>query len=310
MAPGRLTALRIAVVAAVLVAGALAVVVVLVLAAGGERESRLRQPVRARATAAPTVHQFGDRVVLELELMLDPSVVDPGSVELDPRFDPFTVVAQSRRRTESDGAVLERHRYTLVCLRIACLPGRSPKTFPLGETEVGYRLRGGGSGGLSVAWPRVTGTSRLEAGELAQMLAQAPDRPFRENVTPPSASYRFDPATLAALLFGAALLLVFVAAALVSPELRRLLLLRARRRDPFAGMSPLQRALLLVERSLTHGNADDQRTAIDQLARELRRAGDDELSAAARRLAWSPRAPADADRAPIEEAERTIGASR
>lgn len=311
MASGRLTAIRIAVGAALLVVGALAVVfLVLVLAGGDERESRLLQPIRARATAAPTVHQFGDRVILELEVMLDPDVVDPESVELDPRFNPFTVVAESRRRTESEGAVLERHRFTLACLRIACLPGRSPKTFPLRETEVAYRLRGGGSGTLSVAWPRVTGTSRLEAGELAQMLARTPDRPFRENVTPPSASYRFDPETLAALLFGAALLLVFVAASLVSPELRRLLLLRARRRDPFAGMSPLQRALLLVERSFAHGNADDQRTAIDQLARELRRAGDDELSAAARRLAWSARSPAEGDLAPIEEAERTIGASR
>jgi hypothetical protein len=242
--------------------------------------------------------------------MLDPSVVDPASVELDPRLDPFTVVGQSRRRSDSDGAVLEQRRYTLACLRIACLPGRLPRTFSLEEAVVQYRLRGGGSRSLSVAWPRVTGTSRLEAGELAQMLAQTPDRPFRESLTPPPASYRFDPATLAALLFGAALLLVLVAAALVSPELRRLLVLRARRRDPFAGMSPLQRALLLVERSLAHGNADDQRTAIDQLARELRRAGDDELSAAARRLAWSARAPADADLAPIEEAERTIGAPR
>ena len=310
MAPGRLTTTRIAVGAAVLFTGALAVVVLLVLTGGNEPESRLLQPIRARATAVPTVHQFGDRVVLELEAMLDPDVVDPASVEVDARFGPFTVVAESHRQTESEGAVLDRHRFSLACLRIPCLPGRSPKTFPLEEATVAYRLRTGESSELSVAWPRVTGTSRLEAGELVQTLAQTPDRPFRQNVTPLAASFRIEPETLAALLFGAALLLVAVAAVLVSPEVRRLLLLRARRRDPFAGMSPLQRALLLVERALAHGNADDQRTAIDQLARELRRAGDDELSAAARRLAWSARAPADADLAPIEEAERSIEAAR
>jgi hypothetical protein len=306
MAARGLTPTRIAVAAAVLAAGALAGVLILVLVGGDERGSRLLQPIRARATAAPAVHQFGDRVVAEIEVMLDPGRVDPASVTLDPDFEPFTVIGRSRRQAQSEGAALQRHRFTLACLHLACLPGRTPRTFSLAEPVVGYRLRSGASRRLSLEWPRLTGTSRLDPGELAQ----SPELPFRADVAPPSASFRVEPGTLAALLLSAALLLVVVAAALLSPELRRLLLLRARRRDPLAGMTPLQRALLLVERSLARGNAEDQRKAIDRLARELRRAGDDELSAAARQLAWSARAPADADLAPIEEAERTIGAAR
>jgi hypothetical protein len=291
---------------AVVATGALAVVFVLALMGGDEPESSPLQPVRARATAAPAAHQFGDRVVAEIELMLDPRRVDPASVTLDPDFDPFSVVERSRRRSESEGAVLLRHRFTLTCLRVACLPGRTPREFPLPEAGVDYRLRSGESRRISLEWPRLTGASRLDALELAE----TPRQPFRADLTPPDASFRVDPGRLAGLLLGVALLLVAVAAALLSPELRRLLLIRARRRDPLAGMTPLQRALMLVERALASGNADDQRKAIDRLARELRRAGDDELSAATRQLAWSARAPADADLAPIEAAERTIGAAR
>lgn len=306
MAARGLTPPWIAAAAAVLAASALAAALVFVLVNRDERGARLLQPIRARATAAPMVHQFGDRVVAEIELMLDPRRVDPASVTLDANFDPFSVVARSRQQTEAEGAVLQRHRFTLICLRLPCLPGRSPREFPLEQAVVGYRLRSGVSQTLSLEWPQLTGTSRLEFGELEAEREQ----PFRANVTPPAASFRIEPGTLAALLLGAALLLVVVAAALLSPELRGLLLLRARRRDPLAGMRPLERALILVERSLARGNAEDQRKAIDRLARELRRAGDDELSAAARQLAWSARAPADADLAPIEEAERTIGTAR
>jgi hypothetical protein len=288
------------------VTGALAVAFVLVLMGGDEPESSLPRPISARATAVPAAHQFGDRVVAEIEVMLDPGRVDPASVTLDPDFDPFTVTERSRQRSESEGAVLHRHRFTLTCLSLPCLPGRIPREFLLEEATVGYRLPSGESRRISLEWPRLTGASRLDAVELAE----TPGQPFRADVTPPSPSYRIEPGTLAALLLGAAVLLVAVAAALLSPELRRLLLIRARRKDPLAGMTPLQRALMLVERALANGNADDQRKAIDRLARELRRAGDDELSAAARQLAWSARAPADGDLAPIEEAERTIGAAR
>jgi hypothetical protein len=306
MAARGLTRARIAVAAVVVTMSALIAALVFVLVDGIDRDARLRQSIRAQATAAPMVHQFGDRVVAEIEVMLDPRRVDPASVTVDANFNPFTVVARSRTETEAGGAALQRHRFTLACLRLPCLPGRSPREFPLEQPVVGYRLRTGVSGTLSLEWPRLAGTSRLELGELAA----DPEQPFRADVTPPPASFRIKPATLAALLLGAALLLVVVAAALLSPELRRLLLLRARRRDRLAGMTPLQRALILVERALALGNAEDQRKAIDRLARELRRAGDDELSAAARQLAWSARAPADADLAPIEEAERTVGAAR
>ena len=306
MAARGLTPTRVAAAVAVLVTGALAVALVLVLTGGDEPDSNLRQPVRARASVAPAAHQFGDRLVAEIELMLDPRRVDPASVTLDPDFQLFSVVERSRQLSESEGAVLLRHRFTLTCLSVPCLPGRIPREYPIEAAAVGYRLRSGERRQISLEWPRLTGASRLDALELAE----TPRQPFRADVTPPAASFRVEPGRLAALLLGAALLLVAVAAALLSPELRRLLLVRARRKDPTAGMTPLQRALLLVERALTSGNADDQRKAIDRLARELRRAGDDELSAAARQLAWSARAPADADLAAIEQAERTIGAAR
>jgi hypothetical protein len=301
-----LTPFRIALAAAVLAAGAVAAVVVLALAGGDERESTLLRPVRARGSLTPAVHLFGDRVVAEIVVTLDPGQVDAESVTLDPDFEPFAVIGRSRQHAESEGAVVQRHRFTLICLRLRCLPGRAQREFGLPNAAIRYRFETGGEGSVAVEWPRLTATSRIDPVELAD----TPGELFRADVTPPAASYRVEPAKLAAILFGSALLLVAAAAALLSPELRRLLLLRARRRDPLAGMTSLQRALMLVERSLRSGSADDQRKAIDLLARELRRAGDDELSAATRQLAWSARAPADADLAPIEDAGRTIGAGR
>jgi hypothetical protein len=297
---------RIAAAAAVLTLGALAAVLVLALVGGDERERSLLRPIRARATLAPAVHLFGDRVLAEIVVTLDPDQVDPASVTLDSDFDPYSIIGRSRQQADSEGVVVQRHRFTLTCLRLRCLPGRTQRLFPLEAAAVRYRLRTGPSERLSVEWPRLTATSRLDPEELAER----PNELFRADVSPPAATYRVEPGTLVGILVGAALLLVVVAAALLSPELRRLLLLRARRRDPLAGMTSLQRALKLVERSLASGTADEQRKAIDLLARELRRAGDDELSAAARQLAWSARAPAEADLAAIEDAERTIGAAR
>jgi hypothetical protein len=301
-----LTRFRIAVAAGAVAVAAVAAVVVVALVGGDERESGLLRPVRARGSLAPAVHLFGDRVVAEIVVMLDRARVDPASVTIDSDFEPFTVIGRSRQEAESEGSVVQRHRFTLICLRLRCLPGRAQREFPLANAAVRYRLATGGAGSVPVEWPRLTTTSRLDPEELAETPAEL----FRADVTPPRASYRIEPAKLAAILFGSALVLVGAAAALLSPELRRLLLLRARRRDPLAGMTPLQRALMLVERSLESGSADDQRKAIDLLARELRRAGDDELSAATRQLAWSARRPAEGDLAPIEDAGRTIGAGR
>jgi hypothetical protein len=61
-------------------------------------------------------------------------------------------------------------------------------------------------------------------------------------------------------------------------------------------LSPLERALASVEHSSRRepGSAE-HREALALLARELRRAGMSELVSSARRLAWSERAPTEAD---------------
>ena len=62
-------------------------------------------------------------------------------------------------------------------------------------------------------------------------------------------------------------------------------MLRRRARDPLAGLSPVGRALALLERARTPA---ERRAALDRLARAV---DDDELADEARRLAWSEQAP-------------------
>jgi hypothetical protein len=72
---------------------------------------------------------------------------------------------------------------------------------------------------------------------------------------------------------------------------------------------PLERALALAREASVNGSGADGRKALERLARELGRAGLEELGGRARRLAWSPAAPtaaaveelAGAVRAALEE---------
>jgi hypothetical protein len=60
---------------------------------------------------------------------------------------------------------------------------------------------------------------------------------------------------------------------------------------PVRQMTPLERALLLLDRARERGGIADQRKALENLAGVLRRQGEPELAGSATALAWAERPP-------------------
>jgi hypothetical protein len=248
------------------------------------------QPVLTRVTLAPRTHLFGDPVTAQVEVAVDRRVVDPGSVEITTRFDPYTVAAVREERSRAGETVTVRKRATLMCITRDCLADSTrPILLELRPARITFRTRGqAASAPRVVSWPSMEVGSRL--GTVVNFQASRVS-PWRASLTPPATSYRARPALVAGVLFGAAGIVALLALALLWPELRRLLRVQPRRRDPLAGLPPLERALKLLELALAGGGADEQRKALDRLARELRRSGANDLAGAARSLAWSPSRP-------------------
>ena len=275
---------------AALVIGVLVVVAAWTGTRGGSPAMPLRQ-LAVRTDIEPRTHLFGDPVTARVHVELDRRLVDPDSVRLLTRFRPYSVIRTERRSARAGDVVVLRHRFTLLCVAGSCTPRGLPRQLTTAPVRIRYRLRSGATRSTTARWPPSHVTTRLVGVELPSD-PQA-SLPWRLPAVPPAVSYRTAPGLVASALYGAVAVLALLAAVLVAPELRRLLGLAARRRDPLARLSPLERAVVLLERALASGSAVEQRKALDRLARELRVRGDDELAGAARRVAWSSAAPAE-----------------
>lgn len=257
----------------------------------GGAPSAVPQRFAVHAELDPRTLLFGDRVTARVDVELDRRAVDPASVRVHPSFGPNSVTGASRVEGRAGNAVVLHYRFGLVCLTSACLPQLAAAT-PFPPARVTYRIRSGAIRSTSVEWPRTQVGTRLQLRELNALRAGQP-LSFRGGIVPRAVSYRVRPALVAGSLYAAAVLVALLAGVLLAPELGRLLRLTGIREDPLAGLPPLERALALLERALASGDLAEQRKALDRLARELRRRGDDGLAGAARRLAWSRTAPGE-----------------
>jgi hypothetical protein len=213
-----------------------------------------------------------------------------------------------------------RLRYDLVirCLGIACLAGEvSPGITPAGGTpdprraEKVYRFRpahvyyeepGKKPRHLKrVWWPRLEALTRISPSEPG--LTFALRTPFRTTISSlPGLTYRISPTLLGtALLIGAALLLAL-------PGTFGWSWLRSRRRpapvEEAPELTPLERAILLVEQARESVDGEDRRRALEVLAVELGAAERAEQAEEARRLAWQPREPSPESAGALVESVR------
>ncbi len=263
-------------------------------------------PVRVTTTIAPGPHLFGDRVEVELGAIVDSKRVDPDKVRIDTSFEPYERVGGARRgRERQDDDVRLVYRYTLSCLSGACVQkvGKAQRTIEFPAATVRYRSRRGGRQAVSAPWPSFRLVARFvpqtvigSAGEIRARLQFQNDPIIRlfAPTKPPEPTYRLSPELFGALLLAATLAALAGGGLVARPLLNELLARRARRET--VGVTPLERALELVERSSRRSAGTPRhREALARLARELRQTGRRDLVAPARQLAWSEEAPTAAD---------------
>jgi hypothetical protein len=244
----------------------------------------------------PASALFGDVLTARASTLVDTREIDPDTVRLYGRFGPYRVVSTERAVREHVGrAARIDHAFRLQCLRPDCLgvmereaaDGRrvtTPISFRpaefVAETHIGRTLI------REVAWRPVVVRSRLSPEDLATGEPRPPG--FRA----PETTYRVSPDLLGWLLVGAAALLAVAGGVLIFQALwgRRVI---PRLRLP-ADLSGVERALVLARHAESEGDVAGERRALERLALELRRSGDNELAVAARRLAWSEPEPATA----------------
>lgn len=291
-------------VVAVLVAAGLAagIAVALVIAQTGASRSNLPGPesiedgIEATTRLSPRVPLFGDTVRAAIEVELDPARVDEDSVAVETDFAPWAVVGRPERtRREVGGTAYVGTVFTIRCTTGPCLPSGATTASNLTPARISYeRLdKSGGESArrtLTVPWPILVVYSRFAALQLdASAAGSAP----ADLVSLPAVSYRVAPAALVAVFVALAALLAAVGAALLYVAWPRRVPAPPPEPEPEPqpSLTPLEQALALLEQSARAEGASEQRRALELVAEELEEWGDDELSGAAKVLAWSAGTP-------------------
>lgn len=258
-------------------------------------------PVTVRTSITNGPHLFGDFVRAKLDVLVDPTRVDPETVRLGSRFDPYTSALRPERAiTASQGVSRVEVRYTLECLWIECLGSQSkPRRIAFRPSAVRYLTRAGRPQAVDARWPPFRLVYRTEIPpEQAPGSARGVLSAFtalRATTTPPEPDPGLSTSTLGSLVLSAAFLALLAAVVVAWPVVRlvRERLVAAAERQP---LTPLEEALEHVEAAAADGaGGPAHREALALLARELRRTGQPDLVRVARRLAWSSAPPTRAD---------------
>jgi hypothetical protein len=247
-------------------------------------------PVSATATLSPRMVLFGDTVTAHVDVVVDQGAADPEQVQVTWEPAPWTQVRPPERRQEESGdTALVRTTFVLRCLVALCIPARETEVVELPPARIAYQGRDGSSS-LSAPWPPLVVHTRIHVSDAAQRDALA--APWRADlVSLPAATFRVPPGLVLVLLVGLGALLVAVAAVVVYR-------IRPRRapapepEPPPPALSPLEQALALLESPVSVDGAGGRRRALELVADEVERLGDEELALALRALAWSAEAPA------------------
>lgn len=293
---------------------ALAGLVLVVLLAGCDGDE-VRKPLIAESRTAvvrgalePSVHLFGEPVVARIDVIVNREKADPDAIRVKTDFEPYETVGETDVSRRDIGRYTHlRYTTTLRCLREDCIPrtfegevtvsqipGLPPflpgqqrdydrtYEFPAAVVRIGSEPNPKPVG--RVVWPPLRSLSRINWND-SSIVGQG--FPFVSNVTPlPEPEYRISPTLLALGLLAAALALLALPAWLVWGRYRRRAAQRASSSKP--ALSPLERALALVEWASRRPSVAERREALEALAYEL---DADERAAKARETGWSPPTP-------------------
>ena len=265
-------------------AAAVAVVLVLALTGGSHPVELPQQAVSGQTQLSRSGTLFADPLRASVHVLVDRHRVDPARIGFTTSFEPYVHVGPAHVARHDTGPVTElTYSAELICLTSACLskqPGDSVRLqFP--PVEVFYTPKSGGRRTLRFGWPALAVGSRTSPVDLAG--ADPFVQPsWRATTAPAAVTYAISPRRLRTLLFVAAGLLFAVG---LLALLRFVQIGKLR----FRLLSPLERAVVLVERS--HDDSPEKRKALELLSRELARSGEPELALLARELAWAEPAP-------------------
>ena len=259
--------------------------------------------IQARTDLSPRKVLFGDTVTALVEVTLDRNRVDPDSVRVHADFAPWRRLANPERvRRDGETTISFRTTYVLRCLTSACVSTdvaavqNDTEIQSFGQAQVTYATpeESGSSSRVSlrVPWPRLTVGARFSARDA--LSAGASTSGWRADLLSlPAFSYRVTPDLLFALLLSVGF--VFAIAGGVFAYLAR------RRRAPPVRpsaerslepvLTPLERALALLEDSARVDGASDQRRALELVAAALDGRGDLKFGRESRALAWSEPVP-------------------
>jgi hypothetical protein len=263
----------------------------------------LGRHMAASRMITPSTHLFGDTITARVDVVVDRDHLDPDRVRLAAEFPPYELVRKMQvERRDHDRYTRLRYTITLRCLGRACLAGavspgvtpaggqppsrRAERIFHFRPAHLYYEEPGEDKPRhlKRVWWPRLEALTRISPSEPG--LTFALRTPFRTTISSmPDVTYRISPALLGVgLLLLAALLLVL-------PGRLTWSWLRSRRQPPpveeAPELTPLERALVLVEQARESADGEDRRKALEVLAVELDESRRAEHADEARRLAWS-----------------------
>jgi len=259
-------------------------------------------PIAARADLAPRSVLFGDTVRALVDVTVDRNRVDPDSVRVRADFAPWKQLANPERLRRDDGTTTSiRTTYVLRCVTSSCVSSdvtavqNDTTTKVFKQARVTYTAREGtasdGRGPLQVSWPQL-----IVGARYTPRAAQGSGRsttPWQADVLSLGAvTYSATPDLLFALLLGAGTVLAIAGGAIAYLALpRRAPPVPTTDGPPEPVLTPLERALALLEDFVRVDGAADQRRALELVAGVLVDRDDVTLAYAARKLAWSKPVP-------------------
>lgn len=258
-----------------------------------------------KASVSPDTHLFAEPIVARVDVVLDPTELDPDRIRVNLDFEPYELVGALEETRRAVGQLVRlRYTATLRCLHVGCIAARFQTV--LGEQEAGrperhairfqpaeivYEREGGRAEVLlQRPFPTVEVVSRLNAAQVeeAQLESLGGTESYRASVEPPPPTYRMPPRLLAAVSLAAAFLLFSFPAVLAG----RLVHARWRASRRPRPLSPLERALVLVAWTARRADGDeDRRKALEALAVVAKGSGAESLAEATRALAWDRESP-------------------
>jgi hypothetical protein len=284
---------------AAVVAAAVAAAVVVALVPGRAPEVPPPRGGMIIASSIPRAALFGDTLDGRVDIVVDRRRIDPASIEVTPTPGNWLVVAPPGvERTDSGATTHLVYRFSYRCLVSACLPpdpsNRGRVLVPVAPVRIAFVGSDGRRVKRLARWPRVEAASRVSPRDLVR-LSPTSQLPYHATIAVPAPTYRISPTLLTWLLACGGGVLLALAGLLVVRFSRAAPAIAPAEPDAEEAfvreLTPLERALVLLDRARERGGVPDQRRALENLAGELRQAGAADLAGSATVLAWAEAPP-------------------